>query len=120
MRNQLSFSIILLLLLSACKGGRTSSLQVDGDTIVFKYATQLTVVRYDGYMVASLKNPWKEGKVLHQYVLVPADSTVPEALPEGTVLRTPLRRSVVFTTVHCSLLSMLHREQSVAGVADRK
>ena len=120
MRNQLSFSIILLLLLSACKGGRTSSLQVDGDTIVFKYATQLTVVRYDGYTVASLKNPWKEGKVLHQYVLVPADSTVPEALPEGTVLRTPLRRSVVFTTVHCSLLSMLHREQSVAGVADLK
>ncbi len=110
----------LIVLLSACRGGHTASLPAEGDTVDFKYATYLSVVHYDGYTVASLRNPWKEGAMLHQYVLVPADREVPAALPDGTVIRTPLRRSVVFTTVHCSLLGMLHREQSVAGVADLK
>ena len=91
-----------------------------GDTVRFRYAHLLDLVRYQGYTVATIHHPWRQNAVLHQYVLVPADSVVPEGLPEGTVIRTPLRRSVVFTTVHCSLLSMLHREGSVAGVADLK
>ena len=91
-----------------------------GDTVRFQYVKLLSLVRYQGYTVATISHPWRQNAVLHQYVLVPADSVVPEDLPEGTLIRTPLRRSLVFTTVHCSLLSMLHREQSVAGVADLK
>ena len=91
-----------------------------GDTVRLRYAQLLSLVRYPSYTVATISHPWRKNAVLHQYVLVPADSVVPEGLPEGTVIRTPLRRSVVFTTVHCSLLSMLRREGSVAGVADLK
>ena len=91
-----------------------------GDTVRFQYAKLLSLVRCQGYTVATISHPWRQNAVLHQYVLVPADSVVPEDLPEGTLIRTPLRRSLVFTTVHCSLLSMLHREQNVAGVADLK
>ena len=91
-----------------------------GDTVRLQYARLLSLVRYQGYTVATISHPWRHDAVLHRYVLIPADSALPEVLPEGTVIRTPLRRSVVFTTVHCSLLSMLHRENSVAGVADLK
>lgn len=91
-----------------------------GDTVRLQYARLLSLVRYQGYTVATISHPWRHDAVLHRYVLIPADSAVPEGLPEGTVIRTPLRRSVVFTTVHCSLLSMLRREGSVAGVADLK
>lgn len=91
-----------------------------GDTVRFRYAHLLGLVRHQGYTVATIHHPWRQNAVLHQYVLVPADSALPEGLPEGTVIRMPLRRSVVFTTVHCSLLNMLHREGSVAGVADLK
>ena len=106
--------------LFACSGGHTSSPQAEGDTLAFKYATQLTVVRYDGYSVATLKNPWKPSATLHQYVLVPADGSLPAALPEGTVLRVPLSRSMIFTTVHCAMLQSLGREDCIAGVADLK
>ena len=106
-------------MLSSCGGQRTAS-DDGGDTVRFQYAKLLSLVRYHGYTVATISHPWRQDAVLHRYVLVPADSAVPESLPDGTLLRTPLRRSVVFTTVHCSLLSMLHREQSVAGVADLK
>jgi iron complex transport system substrate-binding protein len=91
-----------------------------GDTVRLQYARLLSLVRYQGYTVATISHPWRHDAVLHRYVLIPADSALPEVLPEGTVIRTPLRRSVVFTTVHCSLLSMLHRENCVAGVADLK
>ncbi len=113
--------IILLsaVLLSSCGGRQTASID-GGDTVRFRYAKLLQLVRHEGYTVATLKHPWRQDAVLHRYVLVPADGAVPEGSPEGTVIRTPLRRSVVFTTVHCSLLSMLHREGSVAGVADLK
>lgn len=113
-------TLLTAVLLSSC-GGQTSRTEDGGDTVRFKYAQRLSVVRHDGYTVATLQNPWKEGKTLHRYVLVPRSADVlPAGLPEGTVIRTPLRRSVIFTTVHCALLQMLHREGSIRGVADLK
>lgn len=107
-------------LFSACRGGQTSSVQAEGDTVTFKYATLLSVVRYDGYVVASLQNPWKEGMTLHRYVLIPSDCEVPPHIPSGTIIRTPLRRSMMFTTVHCAMLMSLEKENSISGVADLK
>ena len=109
----------IAVLLSSC-GRQTAGRQDGGDTVCFRYAQRLSVVRYDGYTVATLANPWKEGMTLHQYVLVPKDAELPAGMPHGTLVRTPLQRSVVFTTVHCSLLQMLYREQAIAGVADLK
>ena len=119
MRLSLISALFLAVLLSSCGGRQTASAD-GGDTVPFRYAQLLQLVRHDGYTVATIRHPWRQDAVLHRYVLVPADAPVPEGFPEGTVIRTPLRRSVVFTTVHCSLLSMLHREASVAGVADLK
>ena len=122
------FLTIIVALLAACRGGQTSSVQVVGDTVAFKYATQLTVVRYDGYTVVTLKNPWKEGVTLHQYVLVPAGSavansplsTLHSSLPNATVIRTPLSRSMIFSTVHCAMLMDFGKQDCIAGVADLK
>ena len=113
--------VVLFLLFIACRGGQTSSVQAVGDTIAFKYATQLTVVRYDGYSVVTLKNPWKEDMTLHQYVLLPVGTAVANSpLPNATVIRTPLRRSMIFSTVHCAMLMDLGKQDCIAGVADLK
>ena len=115
------FLTTIVALLAACRGGQTSSVQAVGDTLAFKYATQLSVVRYDGYTVATLKNPWKEGMTLHQYVLVPADvSEIPAHIPNGTIIRTPLSRSMIFSTVHCAMLMDFGKQDCIAGVADLK
>ncbi len=116
---RLFYLILATVLLSSC-GWQTSAGQGGGDTLSFKHAKRLTVVRHKGYTMVTLQNPWKPERVLHQYVLVPSDSALPESLPHGTLIRTPLRRSVVFTTVHCALLEMLHQEECIAGVADLK
>ena len=112
--------LLFTTLLAACRGGQTSSVQAEGDTVTFKYATQLSVVRYDGYTVASLKNPWKEGMTLHRYVLVPSDCELPPHLPNATIIRTPVQKAVMFTTVHCAMLMEFGCEDRISGVADLK
>ena len=119
--------ILLTTLLVSCGGRRTTASQEAGDTVVFKYATQLSIVRHKDYTEVVVKNPWKEGKILHSYLLVP-DSIDPQDISltsyhsplTSTIVRTPLRRSVMFTTVHCAMLMSFGCEQSIAGVADLK
>ena len=113
--------LFLAVLFSACKGGqKTASMQTEGDTVAFKYATQISVVKYDGYTVATLKNPWKEGMTLHRYVLIPADQAIPNHIPNGTIIRTPLKQAVMFTTVHCAMLMEFGKQDCISGVADLK
>ena len=112
--------LLLAGLVLSCGGRQTSDSQAEGDSVAFKYATQLSVVRYDGFTVASLKNPWKEGMTLHQYVLIPSDQEIPPHIPNGTLIRTPLKRAVMFTTVHCAMLMEFGKQNSISGVADLK
>jgi iron complex transport system substrate-binding protein len=116
---KLGFAISLIVWLFSCGGGKTAPSQAEGDTLAFKYATQLSVVRYDGYTVATLKNPWKEGMTLHQYVLVPKNQVVPK-IPGATIIRTPLSRSMMFSTVHCAMLMDFGKQDCISGVADLK
>ena len=123
------FTFHLSLFTSSCGGRQTTASQEAGDTVVFKYATQLSIVRHKDYTEVVVKNPWKEGKILHSYLLVP-DSIDPQDISHSslltphsslsTIVRTPLRRSVMFTTVHCAMLMSFGCEQSIAGVADLK
>ena len=114
-------------MLVSCGGRRTTASQEAGDTVVFKYATQLIIVRHEGYTEVTLKNPWKEGMTLHRYLLVPDSSDVdvaaltsPHSPQTSTIVRTPLSRSVMFTTVHCAMLMSLDKEDCISGVADLK
>ena len=83
-----------VLFLSACSGtDKTVSVFISGDTIPLRYADNLTLVSYPDYTIATLRNPWDTLKTLHTYILVPASQPLPAHLPEGTIVRTPLRKS---------------------------
>ena len=119
--------IVVTALLVSCGGRRTTASQEAGDTVAFKYATLLTVVHHQDYTEVMLKNPWKEGMTLHRYLLVPDSSDVDitsltshHSPLTSTIVRTPLSRSVIFTTVHCAMLMSLDKEDCISGVADLK
>lgn len=86
--------------------------------MTFRHARLLHIEKFGNYSVARISNPWKAGETLHTYVLVPHDMPVSDRLPSGTVVKVPLQRAAVFTSVHCGLLSALGRLGSVAGVCD--
>lgn len=124
---------VALVLLCSCRGGKATAVIPDGDTVRLRHAERLQIVKYDGYAVASLADPWNEGRTLHTYVLAErrADGKLPpeaEATAEAlrhdgrsgavSVVGVPLRRAVVATSVHCGLLGELGRQDAVAGVCD--
>lgn len=114
-----SLELIAVLFLAACGGGgRTASFSAKGDTLEIRYAENLCIVSYDDYKVATLRNPWDTLKTLQTYVLIDRDAPVPEHLPEGAVVRVPLVNSVVYSSVHCSLINSLGALDGIGGVCD--
>lgn len=112
---------IIVLLLSAC-GGRssTSDGSAQGDTLSLRYSGNLSIIDYGDYTVAKLRNPWDTTKVLHTYILIDKERQQPEGLPQGTIVRTPLSKAVIYSSVHCSLLGQLGALSSIGGVCDLK
>ncbi|MBU3813162.1 MAG: ABC transporter substrate-binding protein [Candidatus Bacteroides intestinipullorum] len=107
------------LFLVACGGRGKAVLASDGgDTLELRHAENLTVVQYPDYTVATLRNPWDTLRTLHTYVLVSRDKPLPGQLPQGTVVRTPLSRALVYSSVHCSLLGELGAADVIGGVCD--
>lgn len=112
-----AYIVTWVLLLSACGGGsKTSSLQAEGDTVRMKYSSLLQIVKHADYTVVTIRNPWDTLKVLHTYLLADREKPLPEHLPEGTVVRTPLQKSVIYSSVNCSLWSELDELKGIGGV----
>ena len=109
----------MVLLLSACSGGsKTSSALSQEEIIPLKYAENLTLVKGEGYTEARLRNPWDTTKVLHTYILVEKDKPIPDHLPLGTIVRTPLSKALVYTGVHCALIRELGAVKSIGGICE--
>jgi len=108
--------IIMLAVLAVSCSVQENETGTDGNNIITE-AKLLTMEQHEGYTVATIANPWGEG-TLHRYVLVPAASTLPDSLPEGTVVRTPLSNALVYSAVHTGLMTELGRPEAVKGIVD--
>ena len=104
------------LLLCGCQPSKTGHAMTGNDSLI-THARLLSIEPDEGYTLVTIKNPWKDG-ILHRYVLVPADSAMPAQVPEGTVVRTPLRQALVYSSVHTSIMKELGMFKSVRGVCD--
>lgn len=107
----------VLTVLCSCRGGSTDSYS-EGDTVKFKYAELLQIIKHSDYTVVKLNNPWKKEKTLHKYILVPSEKDLPDNLPDGTIVRTPIKRAVITTSVHCKLIMSFGKENCIKGVCD--
>ncbi len=112
--------LLAVCILPACRKGGEQVVLSDGDTLSLKYASLLHITRHEGYTTVSIDHPWKAGSTLHRYVLVDKDKPLPHSLPQGTLVRTPVTKAVVFTTAHCQLMQWLNAEEQLTGVADLK
>ena len=115
--------VTILLSIASCQGGKTTTDdKAGGDTISMRYATNLTLVRYDNYVEATIRNPWDTTRVLHRYLLVEGEGTPDPSTTDGepTVIHVPVRKAGVYSSVHCSLFDELGCASSIAGVCDSK
>ena len=122
MYRTLFYSFVAVVFMS-CGSGSAPQPQAEGDSLALKYSSLLTIVEHEGYTVADISNPWKSGKRLHRYYLVPRTSDIshlPSDISDGTIIEIPIQRAAVFTTVHCALLTELGMGSHIVGVADSK
>jgi iron complex transport system substrate-binding protein len=85
-----------------------------------RYAVGYKVTRHDGYTEVEVRDPWNEGKLLQRYLLAPRDRPLPEGMPEGVVVRVPMRNIVVYTSVHSAMLDELGAAGDIVGVCESR
>ena len=108
-------------LLSACRPS-TDSMRINpaaGDTLTHHAVLLGMYAMSDGSVLVRVANPWSEGDYFGSYLLVHRDSIVPDNLPQDLkVVRVPVSRALVFSTVHGGALAELNALDAVVGVAD--
>ena len=83
-----------------------------------RYAVGFEVWQGDGYVQVEIKDPWKEGRLLHRYLLAPRDQVLPDDMPKGTVIRVPLRNVVIYTAVHAAMFDEMGAIDDIVGVCE--
>ncbi len=116
----ISMFLMVLTSFAACKGGQTSSALKKGEEVPMKYAENLEIVRHKGYTEVTVRNPWDTIRTLQKYYLVPSSEDIPEEIIGGTVIRTPITNSLVYSTVHNSLIAELGAVDAIGGVCNAK
>ena len=107
---------LIIVALSSCTSGVSRKSQAGADTLRLSYSRLLNFVVHEGYKVVEISNPWKQGEVLHRYILV-SNPNCPH-LPEGTIINVPVRNAVVFTTVHASVIADMGIKERISGMSD--
>ena len=115
MKQIVSLCFIILMGLTAC---RPTHKETSDKRSTLRYATLLEMEVCDSFTHVVVQNAWQHKSPLASYVLVPHQQKVPQHLPEGLLLRTPLRRAVLHSSVHAALLCDLKAENQIAGITD--
>ncbi len=112
--------VLCSVLLSGCRFSDRRTVAEDAEVSPFaiRYANGFQVNRTGDYTKISIRNPWDTLKTLHDYILVDKSKPLPENLPDGTIVRTPVERVAVYTSVHCGVLAELGIKKQIVGVCE--
>lgn len=113
-------TIGLLLVLAGCRDKTAGRSATSHKAVAFYNARGISLSSEPGgWIRVDIINPWDTTKLLQSLALVHRDSTIPDHLPKGiNVVRIPLEKSLVQSTVHIGLLEELQADDAIAGVAD--
>lgn len=112
----LIFLSSLLLLACGGKPGKTDGEVASLDAI--RYATGFTVTAQAGYTIAEVVNPWDSTKILQRYILLNREQATPPTLPQGTIIRIPVKNISIYSAVHIAMIDLLGELDKVIGVCE--
>ena len=121
MKNKILYISLSFFLIVACKQRNGSgNLYGTSDSLHVSYATCFTVEKGRGFTMVKVRNPWDTTKIMHTYILVGKEEKIPLNLQEGTLIRTPLNKVAVYSSVHCGILNALGLVMNIAGVCESR
>jgi len=80
-----------------------------------EYASNLSIVNYEGYTVVTVTDAWPNATEKLTYVLKETDVKVPDSLQKYTAVKVPLESVVVTSTTNIPFLEMLGVEDKLVG-----
>lgn len=119
MRRLLYLAFLAALLAPQACGNRTvpeEDASACTDTVL--YARGFRIRYCDGYTSVTVRDPWDTLRIRHTYLLVDKAADVPDNLPEGTLIRTPVERAAVYSSVHCAVIEQMGCTGSIVGVCE--
>lgn len=115
--------IVCIAFLCGCSGrsGDSSSFVKDGAGVslqTVRYASGFIIEECEGYARVILRDPWDTARIRRTYLIVDRSESIPDNLPEGTVIRTPIRKAVVYTTTVASLIEEAGCIENICGICE--
>ncbi|MEG2282256.1 MAG: ABC transporter substrate-binding protein [Rikenellaceae bacterium] len=111
-------SLIFIVLLVSCGSKRGGGVVSNAPRA--EYAKWFTINYKDGYRVVEVVNPWDTTKILQRYILVDKDKALPDSLPDGLLVRTPVKRIVASSSIDVAIVEKLGVLGSVVGCSEAK
>ncbi|MFB9077093.1 ABC transporter substrate-binding protein [Flavobacterium procerum] len=108
--------VFSLFIVFGCKKNeeKTSEIAIDAKNSI-EYASGLSIVKYEGYSVVNVINPWPNADKKFTYILKENDAVVPDSLQKYTTIKVPLETVVVTSTTNIPFLEMLEVENKLVG-----
>lgn len=117
MKNKIILFCVTISILIFFGCGRTENTITTEDNLM-EYSRLLRVTPHDGYRVAEIINSKDSTIIDATYILIDNDSNLPDSFPSGIVIRTPIDKLTVFSTVFTGALEELGKLETVKGVVD--
>lgn len=104
--------------LCGCQGKRRGGAEVPEHRETLSYARGFTISHNNGYDVVTVRNPWDTLRTLRTYILIDRNAKEPAGLPEGTVIKVPVKKAVIYSSVHIAMTVELGAADAIAGVCE--
>ena len=123
----LSIAVVLttgLILTPSCRQRSAAGNQEAIATDTLQYAEGLKIAYFNDFTSVTLRDPWDTVKVRKVYILTPKTTLagrpgLKDTLSKlGTVIGTPVERSVIYTSVHAAMAAQLGVLDQVCGVCE--
>lgn len=109
--------IFILCCLTSCSTNKSSETNISGGDTITAESELLTIVNFDHYTIVDIKNPWQKDALLQRYILVNRDNDINDT-PKGIIVKTPLKSSLVYSSVHAGVIKELGAISAVTAVCD--
>ncbi len=111
--------LISVSLFGSCTGSRKVALSEPISVDSIHYATGFAVNRHEEFTEVTVRDPWDTTRLLQRYLLVDRSlDELPAGMGVGTVVRTPIEKLVLYTSVHASIVELLGAQERVAGLCE--
>lgn len=117
------FVLFAVSIILACGGKQVNTQGSEADTLHFKYAQNIVMIKQAGATIVELKNPWTNNTLLHRYILLSDSANFPNRKVDDTpttIIKKGNHRAIVCPSAHATLLNMLAAQQQIVGVCDFK